>query len=253
MSKDGTSRTQEDPVLRVANLRVRYPNGGLGVLDVSLQIFPGQVVGLFGPNGSGKTTTVRATSGFLKSEGAKVVAGKVEFLGREVTNFEPHRQAKLGLSFVPEREKVFPGLSVAENLLAVGRLPRGPRRAEVLGFVHELFPVLAERRKQMAGSLSGGQRQMLAIARAMVTDPVVLIVDEMSLGLHESIQAPLFKAMRAVAETGTAVLVVDENTKYALGMSDYFYLLSDGVIAGEGTPDQLRDRDLLAATYTEVV
>lgn len=253
MSQGGASQRQDDPVLRLTNVRVRYRNGGLGVLDVSLQLFSGQVVGLFGPNGAGKTTTVRATSGFLRSEGAKVIAGKVEFRGRNITNAEPHRQAKLGLSFVPERDKVFPRLSVGENLLAVGALPRGPRRAEIFDFVHELFPILAERRKQMAGSLSGGQRQMLAIARSLVTDPSVLIVDEMSLGLHESVQAPLFAAMRQVAEAGTAVLLVDENTTYALGMSDYSYLLSDGAVVGEGTPNQLQDRDLLSAGYAEVV
>jgi branched-chain amino acid transport system ATP-binding protein len=243
----------QEPLLALKNVRVRYGNGGLGVLDVSFSVLPGQVVGLFGPNGAGKTTSVRAASGFLKTEGARVIGGTVTLAGQDVTNFEPHRQAGLGLSFVPERDKVFASLSVAENLVAIGKPPRGARKAELMDLVFTLFPILAERRRQLAGRLSGGQRQMLALARGVISDPRILIVDEMSLGLHESVQPPLFEAVRRVAAAGTAVLLVDESTSFALAMADYCYLLAGGEIRAEGTAEDFRTRDLLSSGYTDIV
>lgn len=246
-------RSASGALLEVRNVRVRYRNGGLGVLDVSLTVAPGEIVGLFGPNGAGKTTSVRAASGFLRTEGAKLIGGTVRLAGETVTNREPHMQAKLGLAFVPERNKVFASLSVQENLLAIGRPPAGKRRGELLDQVYSLFPILAERRRQLAGRLSGGQRQMLALARGIFSDPKILIVDEMSLGLHESVQPPLFEAVRRVAAGGTAVLLVDESTTFALDMSDYCYLLGNGVIKAEGTPADFRARDLVSAGYRDVL
>lgn len=247
------ARPTAEALLDVSNVRVRYRNGGLGVLDVSLRVAPGEIVGLFGPNGAGKTTSVRAASGFLRTEGAKVISGSVRLAGDTVTNSEPHRQAKLGLAFVPERNKVFASLSVQENLLAIGHPPTGKRRTELLDQIYTLFPILAERRRQAAGKLSGGQRQMLALARGIYSDPTLLIVDEMSLGLHESVQPPLFDAVRRVAAAGTAVLLVDESTTFALDMSDYCYLLGNGVIKAEGTAAEFRDQDLVSAGYRDVL
>lgn len=247
------ARTGGEALLEVDNVRVRYRNGGLGVLDVSLRVAPGEIVGLFGPNGAGKTTSVRAASGFLRTEGAKVIGGSVRLAGEKVTNCEPHRQAKLGLAFVPERNKVFASLTVQENLVAIGRPPAGRRRTELIDHIYTLFPILAERRRQLAGKLSGGQRQMLALARGIYSDPSLLIVDEMSLGLHESVLPPLFEAVRRVAAAGTAVLLVDESTTFALDMSDYCYLLGNGVIKAEGTAADFRERDLLAAGYRDVL
>ncbi|MCU1376101.1 MAG: hypothetical protein JWO68_3387 [Actinomycetia bacterium] len=240
-----------EPILKVENIRVRYRNGALGALDVSYQVAPGQVVSLFGANGAGKTTSVRAASGFLKTEKTRLIGGRITLAGRDVTNSEPHRQAKLGLFFVPERNKVFANLTVAENLLAIGRLPAGARRAELFDQVYTLFPILAERRRQQAGRLSGGQRQMLALGRGIISDPKVLIVDEMTLGLHHSVQPPLFDAVRLVASTGTAVVLVDESTGFALDVADHCYVLAGGEVHDEGPSEKFRDNELLVAGYVD--
>jgi branched-chain amino acid transport system ATP-binding protein len=239
------------PILTADRLRVRYRNGALGILDVSFRVAPGQVVGLFGPNGAGKTTSVRAVSGFLRTEGARVVQGSVMLDGHDVTNHEPHRQAALGVAFVPERNKVFASLTVAENLAALSGAPRGTRRAALLDLIFSLFPVLAERRRQPAGKLSGGQRQMLALARAIVRDPRVLIVDEMTLGLHHSVQPPLFDAVLQVARGGAAVVLVDESTGLALNTADYCYILGAGLVHDEGPSEKFRGSELIAAGYVE--
>jgi branched-chain amino acid transport system ATP-binding protein len=236
-------------MLTVENLAVRYRNGALGVFDVSLEVAAHQVVSVFGPNGAGKTTTVRAISGFLRTEKARVVRGRVLFDGRDISNLEPHVVARMGIGFVAERDKVFPHLSVRENLLAVGgiRGKWGEAREEVL----EFFPVLRERLKSPAGQLSGGQRQMLAIARAMTRRPRLLIVDEMTLGLHVSVQAQLFDIMKRVCETGTAVLLVDESVSFALDISDHCYLIRDGHVEESGKPATFRGSEMAAAGYSD--
>jgi branched-chain amino acid transport system ATP-binding protein len=243
--------TDTAPILAAENLRVRYRNGALGIVDVSFQVAPGQVIGLFGSNGAGKTTSMRAVSGFLRTEGARVIAGRVIFGGEDVTNHEPHRHAGRGIAFVPERNKVFPNLTVAENMAAVSGLPRGPRKAELSGMIYGLFPMLAERRREYAGRLSGGQRQMLALARGIIRDPKVLIVDEMTLGLHHSVQPPLFEAVRRVADSGTAVILVDESTGFALEACDYCYILSAGRVTKHGPAEQFKGSELIAAGYVE--
>jgi branched-chain amino acid transport system ATP-binding protein len=240
-------------ILSAQHLRVRYRNGALGVLDVSFDVDEGQIVALFGPNGAGKTTSVRAVSGFLKTEGAKVISGRVELFGENMTNNEPHKMTRAGLAFVPERRKVFPNMSVMENLSALGKRPPRARRTEVYDRVFELFPVLRERRKQQAGRLSGGQRQMLAIARAIVSEPKLLIIDEMTLGLHHSMHAPLFEAVSQVAATGTAVVMVDESTGFALKAADHCYLINGGRIRDQGPAERFRGNELLAAGYVEAL
>jgi branched-chain amino acid transport system ATP-binding protein len=238
-------------LLSVDRMRVRYRNGAIGVSDVSLQVGRAQVVALFGPNGAGKTSTVRGVGGFLRTEGARVARGSVTFDGHRVTNSEPHHQAKLGIAFVPERDKVFTTLTVSQNLQALGALPPPARRKELQDFVFELFPILPERLHEQAGRLSGGQRQMLALGRAILSDPKLLIVDEMTLGLHHSVQPPLHRAIRSIQATGTAVLLVDESTGFALEACDYCYLLSAGQIVDQGPPDRFRGNELLAAGYVD--
>jgi branched-chain amino acid transport system ATP-binding protein len=240
-----------DNLLSVDQMRVRYRNGAIGVSDVSLQVGEGQVVALFGANGAGKTSTVRGIGGFLKTEGAKVVQGSVTFSGQDVTNFEPHHQAKLGIAFVPERDKVFPTLTVSENLQALGTLPPPARRKELQEFVFGMFPVIPERLNEQAGRLSGGQRQMLALGRALLSDPKLLIVDEMTLGLHHSVQPLLHQAIRSIQANGTAVLLVDESTGFALEACDYCYLLGAGEVVDQGPPDRFRGNELLAAGYVD--
>jgi branched-chain amino acid transport system ATP-binding protein len=239
-------------ILSAKGLQVRYRNGALGITDVSIEVAEGQVVALFGPNGAGKTTSVRAVSGFLRTEGARVTKGQVQALGTDVTNAEPHQTARLGVALVPERRKVFPNLTVAENFAALGRLPSRAHRKQSLDRVLELFPALADRRKELAGRLSGGQQQMLAIGRALLCEPKLLILDEMTLGLHHSMQPPLFNAVRRVAAEGTAVLIVDESTGFALEVASYCYLLSQGRVQDQGPPERFKGNELLAAGYVGV-
>jgi branched-chain amino acid transport system ATP-binding protein len=239
------------PLLSVEHIKVRYRNGALGVLDISFEVDAGQIVALFGPNGAGKTTSARAASGFMKTEGAKVISGRVELFGQDATSAEPHTNSLAGVSFVPERNKIFPRLTVAENLDALGRRPPPAQRREIYSFIFDMLPTLAGRRRELAGRLSGGQQQMLAIARALVNRPKLLIIDEMTLGLHPSVHGPLFEVVRRVASGGTAVLIVDESTGLALEAADYCYLLGSGRIRDHGLASKFRGNELLAAGYVE--
>jgi branched-chain amino acid transport system ATP-binding protein len=235
----------------VRDVRVQYRNGAFGVVGVSLEIRSGQVVALFGPNGAGKTTTVRSISGFLRTEGTRVVRGQVEVFGKTVTDWEPHRISRLGVASVPERSKVFANLSVAENLSALGVRLSKARRSARYEQVMALFPMLAQRRHQLAGRLSGGQQQMLAIARSVLCDPKLLIIDEMTLGLHQSMHPPLFEAVRDIVASGTAVLLVDESIGLALDTADYCYLLTGGTVRSQGVAESFRGNEILAAGYVE--
>jgi branched-chain amino acid transport system ATP-binding protein len=226
--------------LELSNVRVRYPNGALGILDVSLAVEDGQTVALFGPNGAGKTTTTRAISGFLRTEGARVTNGQITLGGRRLNGSEPNRVARLGVAIVPERNKIFANLSVGENLSALGIVPPRARRRQLLDQVFDLFPVLEKRRHQAAGRLSGGERQMLAIGRALLLDPSLLIIDEMTLGLHYSLQPTLYEAVQSIAAAGTSVLIVDESNAFAVEVADYCYRISEGRIVEHGPPERFR-------------
>ncbi|HSY16092.1 MAG TPA: ABC transporter ATP-binding protein [Jatrophihabitantaceae bacterium] len=239
------------PALRASGLKVRYRNGAVGIEDVSLTVNPGQIVALFGPNGAGKTTTVRAISGFLRTEGTKIVNGRVEIFGKDVTAAEPHETYAAGVATVPERRKVFSSLTVDDNLVALGALPGRGQRKAAYDRVYDLFPILAERRGQLAGRLSGGQQQMLAIARSLMRQPRVLIIDEMTLGLHHSLHEPLFVAVRQIAAQGPSVVIVDESTGFALKVADYCYLLGAGQVRDSGPAEKFRNNDLLAVGYVE--
>jgi branched-chain amino acid transport system ATP-binding protein len=227
-------------ILQADNLQVRYRNGALGIVDVSFSLDEGQLVVLTGPNGAGKTTSVRAVSGFLKTEGARVVQGSVKLFGRTTTNLEPWQTTALGVAFVPERRKIFANLTVRENLDAIQVRPAKARRKELLMEVYDLFPMLAERRDEAAGRLSGGQQQMLAIARSLLCEAKVLIVDEVTLGLHHSLHEPLFGVLKRVATTGTGVIVVDERTTRDFLTADAYYVLDAGKV------DHGRDRPIVA-------
>lgn len=238
------------PVLSAEQLRLRYRNGALGVSDMSLQVGPGEVVAVFGANGAGKTSSMRAVSGLFKSE-ARLVGGTVTFDGKDVTNAEPWKSSKLGLFYIPERNKIFPNLTVTDNLRAIGRTQRGPRGKELYDRLFSLFPVLAEKRKAPAGRLSGGERQMLALGRGILSDPRVLIIDEMTLGLHHSLHGTLFSAVRQLASDGTGLILVDESTALAREVADYCYVITSGFLRDEGPSSNFSDNELLAATYVD--
>jgi branched-chain amino acid transport system ATP-binding protein len=236
-------------LLKAENLALRYPNGALGIEDVSIEVDKGQVVALIGANGAGKTTTCRALSGFLKTEDMKIVQGRVTFDGADVTGWEPHRLAKIGISAVPERNKVFPNLSVREHFTSAGLHRSRAQREEMLEFGLELFPRVRERMKQSAGKLSGGEQQMVAIVRALVNGPRLLIVDEMTLGLHASLRAPLFEALNTIAARGTACLVIDESTSHTVTNAAYCYLLEGGRTTKHGPSAEFANTDLLDLGY----
>ena len=236
-------------LLELEDVSVRFRTGALGARGISMSVDAGSVIAIFGPNGAGKTTTVRAIGGFLRAEGARVSAGHVRFNGTDITNWEPQRVSRSGIAYVPERNKVFAQLTVNENLVAVGRLPRGAKRAEALERVFEMFPVLAERRHAVAGQLSGGQQQMLALGRAWLSNPELLIIDEMTLGLHHSLQPMLFDAVSAMSKAGTTVILVEESTGLALELADYCYLLYGGRLRDHGPVSKYYGNELLVAGY----
>jgi branched-chain amino acid transport system ATP-binding protein len=240
---------QTMPLVSVQDLQVRYRNGALGVRGVTLEVNPGEIVAVLGPNGAGKTTVVRSITGFLKSEGARCVAGGVTIMSRATTGWEPHRVSRLGVSFIPERRKVFRNLSVAENLEAVRRLPSSSRRRAIDDRIFDLFPELAARRSVLAGRLSGGQQQMVAIARGLMNEPRLLVIDELTLGLHHSLRRPLFEALRRVTEDGVTLVVVDESAGFALDYADRCYIMNSGRVQQVGTPEDFRGNELLAAGY----
>ncbi|MGH3758368.1 ABC transporter ATP-binding protein [Actinophytocola sp.] len=227
-------------MLSLEQVQVVYRNGALGIADVTLEVGPGTVVALLGPNGAGKTTTVRAASGFLRSEHVRIPTGRVSWQGRDMTGAEPHAFARAGVAVVPERRKVFGHLTVRENLLPMGVIHKGRQYRERLDEVFTLFPRIAGRHRELAGRLSGGEQQMLAIGRALIRQPSMLIIDEMTLGLHPSMHQVLYDAVRAVVREGRAMLLVDESMALCSALADRFYLIRSGRIVREGETADMR-------------
>ena len=234
-------------------LLVEDLHAGYGMSEVltglSLEVKAGSVVALIGANGAGKTTTMRAVSGALRPTRGRVVLG-----GREVQGSDASRIARLGLAHSPEGRKVFGPLSVEDNLLlgAYARLPRFfgfRRRAKSdLDRIYELFPRLRERARQTAGTLSGGEQQMLAIGRALMANPKVMLLDEPSMGLAPVIVQEVFRTIRQLKESGLTLLLVEQFARSALEVADYAYVMERGRIALHGTPAELhRDERVLAA------
>jgi branched-chain amino acid transport system ATP-binding protein len=223
-------------MLELEKLEVVYHRVSTAVQGVSLTVPERGIVALMGSNGAGKTTTLRAISGFLGLDDARVTDGAVRFRGQRIDNWPPHRVACLGIALVPERSKVFENLTVDENLdAAVGRLPFQKEA------VYEFFPALAALRRREAGYLSGGERQMLAIGSALMCAPMLLLVDELSLGLAPLFVRELMGRLRTVRERlGTALLVVEQNAQVALDIADHAYVMENGRVVLDGTPERLR-------------
>ena len=214
------------------NLSVSY--GPIeAVRGLSIALPPGGIVAIVGANGAGKSTTIRALSGELRPS-----AGTITYEGQPILGLPPHRIARLGIVQCPEGRRVFAGLSVMENL-RLGAYGSGRGTPRILDQVFAIFPRLAERSGQLGGTLSGGEQQMLAIGRAMMAGPQVLLLDEPSLGLAPIIVQAVFDAIEAINQAGTAVLLIEQNAFMALRIASYAYVMQTGRVALEGTGAEL--------------
>jgi branched-chain amino acid transport system ATP-binding protein len=224
-------RDPRPPLLAVEGVKVHY--GAIQALKgVSLSVGKGEVVALIGANGAGKTSTLRAVSGMLKPSG-----GKITLDGKDITGLKAHQLVPRGMAHAPEGRGIFPNLTVQENLDLGAYLRRDTAAIEAdQEKSFGLFPVLKERRKQMAGTLSGGEQQMLAIARALLSRPQLLLLDEPSLGLAPQVTETIFRTLREVNATGMSILLVEQNAHLALTLAHYGYVLETGevVMAGKG-------------------
>ena len=230
-------------MLEIRNLQVHY-SGITALRGVSLDVAQGEVVALIGPNGAGKSTLVNAVSGIVA-----VSDGSIVFDGKPLHSMRPWAISGLGVLQVPEGRQVFPQLTVAENL-QLGATALRRRAAETaLDDVYDLFPILRERAEQLAGSLSGGQQQMLAIGRALMGSPRLLLLDEPSLGLAPVIIAQVFAALRTLKARGMTILLIEQNAALALDLSDRAYILDQGRVAMEGPAATLLDDERAAALY----
>jgi branched-chain amino acid transport system ATP-binding protein len=235
-------------MLSISNLHAAY--GKVEVLHgISLDVPKGKVVTLIGSNGAGKTTTMRAVSGMIKPK-----AGTITLDGKNVTGMDSHRIARAGLAHSPEGRRVFATMSVTDNLL-LGAFPRFTRkrpRGDINGDLDramELFPRLKERRNQLAGTLSGGEQQMLAMARAVMLNPEVVLLDEPSMGLAPILVDEVFRIIGRLKEQGVTMLLVEQFAAAALNVADYGYVLENGRIAVEGPAEKLKNDPAVKAAY----
>jgi len=233
-----------DALLEVEALETGY--GELQVLwGLSLKARRGALTAIVGANGAGKTTTLRAVAGSIAPW-----RGRVVFEGEDVTRLPTHAKAARGFALVPEGRQLFSAMSVAENLEMGAFAKRGARSfADRLDQVLALFPRLAERRKQRAGTLSGGEQQMVAIARGLMSDPDILIIDELSLGLAPVVVYQLLSTLKKLKQAGLTILLVEQNVHLALALSDYAYVVAEGRIFMEGLPKELAAKPEIRRAY----
>ena len=221
-------------LLRVDRIEVAYGDM-IAVRDASLEIQQGEIVALIGSNGAGKTTTLRAISGLLPLRG-----GRIDFEGERINGLPPSKVVGRGIAHVPEGRQLFPSMTVLENLeLGAGSRASRTRRAEALDWVFELFPRLRERWRQIAGTLSGGEQQMVAIGRGLMARPKLLMLDEPSLGLAPVLVRTIFDTLAEINKNGTTILLVEQNVLRALQLSHRGYVLENGQIALDGPREKL--------------
>ncbi|MBI4691220.1 MAG: ABC transporter ATP-binding protein [Nitrospirae bacterium] len=246
-------------MLELKDIRTSY--GPIEALKgISLKIDQGEIVCLIGSNGAGKSTTLMTISGILRPTG-----GSISFMGKNITDAPPHRIVEMGISHVPEGRRIFPKLTVRENLeMGAYTIPRRLKTTPPnpplskggaggviaqLDKVHGMFPVLKERWKQLGGTLSGGEQQMLAISRALMSEPKLLLLDEPSLGLAPLIVSKIFKAIRDINQSGVTVLLVEQNAHAALNLSNIGYVLENGTITLQGIGRELLNNEQIKKAY----
>ncbi len=231
-------------LLKVEDLEVSY---GLikAVKGVSFEVNEGEIVALIGANGAGKTTIMHALSGIIPKRGGKVV-----YKGKDITSLAPHKITAAGISQVPEGRRIFRELTVSENLF-LGAYTRKDKKeiAETLEYVYDVFPVLKERKNQVAGTLSGGEQQMLAMSRALMAHPDLVLLDEPSMGLSPLYVNVVFDVIKSINKSGKTVFIVEQNAKKALSVADRAYVLETGNITVSGTGEQLLKDERVRSAY----
>ena len=232
-------------MLRIDNLHAAY--GDIGVLKgITLEILKGEIVCLLGANGAGKSTTLKVISGILRPS-----QGSVLFQGQNITRHSPNAIVRMGLSHVPEGRQIFSRLTVMQNLL-LGGYPRKSKKAEaqeLFDFIFNLFPILKERLKQKAGTLSGGEQQMLAIARGLMSQPKLLLLDEPSLGLAPLVVNSIFGVVKDLRKSGIPILLVEQNVAATLKIADRAYIMETGKIVTQGCASELFGNDEVRKRY----
>lgn len=234
-------------MLEVRDLQVAY-GAAPALWGVSLDVRPGELLCVVGPNGAGKTTLINTIAGMLRASG-----GSIGLDGRDITRLPPHRFCEAGIALVPEGRRLFAGMTVLENLQLGSYLPHAKaQRRDTLEQVIALFPVIREKLASPAGELSGGQQQMVAIARALMARPRLLLLDEPSLGLSPRIVHDMFAAIRRINADGISVLLVEQNVTMALEVSHRAYVLEEGHVVAEGVPQELLARPEIRRAYLGV-
>jgi branched-chain amino acid transport system ATP-binding protein len=232
------------PMLSLSSASAGY-GSFQALFGVSLDVARGEAVGVIGPNGAGKTTLMRVISGILPMQG-----GTMSIEGRDMSGLPAHRVVEQGIAHVPENRRLFPRLSVEENLRIGAFIPSARARfSEQLDWVYQLFPRLKDRRSQLAGTMSGGEQQMCAIARALMSKPKVLLMDEPSAGLAPIVVQQVFELVHRIRAEGLTVLIVEQNVQQVLDVVDRAYLLEVGAIKLSGTAAELRDNSFIREAY----
>ena len=229
-------------MLKVDNINVYY--GAIhAVKNVSFHVEEGEVVTLIGANGAGKSTTLKTVSGMLRTK-----TGSIEFMGENINHTEAHKLVYKGLAHVPEGRRIFQQMTVLENLEMGAFIHKNPTKAE-LDDIFERFPRLKERRSQVAGTLSGGEQQMLAMGRALISHPKLLMLDEPSMGLAPILVEQIFDIIKELHKAGTTILLVEQNAEMALKVADRAYVLETGSVAMSGTGAELANSDAIKKAY----
>jgi branched-chain amino acid transport system ATP-binding protein len=232
------------PVLEVSNLVAGYEPGVPIVRGASIHVDPGEIVVVLGPNGAGKSSLIKAIAGLVPVSGGSVLLD-----GHDITTLPAHQMVRRGLAFVPQTENIFPLMSVEDNLRTAGGILQPKLAAERIERMYETFPDLKSFRRTGAGNLSGGQRQMLAVARALIVEPKLLVLDEPSAGLSPKFVSMVFAMLSDIRRAGMTILLVEQNAKAALAIGDRAYVLVEGKEAHEGAASELWNDPVVAELY----
>jgi branched-chain amino acid transport system ATP-binding protein len=238
-----------ETLLKIANIETLYYDRIYALHGLSLEVKAGEIFAVLGPNGAGKTTLLKTIAGLLKDQPKK---GTIEFMGQRIHRLAPERVSRLGIVYVPEDRGLFRELTVRENLDlgCWGRKDTGI--TDDMDFIHQLFPILKDRANQQAETLSGGEQQMLAMARAMLRRPKLLMLDEPSLGLAPRVGREVYEALSQICQAGTTILLVEQNAKMALRIANFGYIIESGRIVLEGTAEELQENKDVQELYLGV-